>query len=82
VTAGNPELAPRLTDLTNMLLMKGLDPVTASRTALKILDESMSRQSYFLAYGDAFYIIAVVMGASAFLLFFVNKPHHLRQAEG
>ncbi len=82
VTAGSPELAPRLTALTNMLLMKGLDPVTASRTALKIVNASISRQSYFLAYGDAFYIIAVIMAASGFLLFFVNKPKQIRHAEG
>ncbi len=82
VTPGNPEMATRLNDLTNMLLMKGLDPATASRTALKIVGGSISHQSYLLAYGDAFYIIAVVMGASAFLLLFVNKPHHLKHAEG
>jgi DHA2 family multidrug resistance protein len=82
VTAESPYVPARLEALTNMLLMKGLDPATASRTALKILDDSISKQSYFLAYSDAFYVIAAIMAASAFLLLFVNKPQHMRQAEG
>ena len=82
VTASSPEVPGRLEALTNMLLMKGLDPTTASLTALKILNQSISKQSFLLAYGDAFYIIAVIMAASAFLLLFVNKPQQIRQGEG
>ena len=82
VTAATPELVTRLNALNNMLLMKGLDPTTASRTALKIVDDSISKQSFLLAYGDAFYIIAVIMAASAFLLLFVNKPKQLQHAAG
>jgi DHA2 family multidrug resistance protein len=80
VTAGSPDLAPRLSSLTQMLLMKGLDPVTASRTALKILNGSVSEQAFLLAYGDAFYVIGAVMGASAFLLLFVKKPRKISTA--
>jgi DHA2 family multidrug resistance protein len=82
VTASAPEVGPRLDALTNMLLMKGLDPITASRTALKILNNSISKQSFLMAYSDAFYIIAVIMAASGFLLFFVNKPKGMQQAAG
>jgi DHA2 family multidrug resistance protein len=74
VTAESPYLAPRLDSLTNLLLMKGLDPVTAGRTALKIVNNSISKQAFLLAYSDAFYVIGAIMGASAFLLLFVKKP--------
>jgi DHA2 family multidrug resistance protein len=80
VTAGSPELAGRLSSLTSMLLSKGLDPVTAARTALKIVNNTVSEQSFLLAYGDAFYVIGAIMGASAFLLLFVKKPQKLQQA--
>jgi len=80
VTAESPQVAARLGHLTDVLLMKGLDPVTAGRTALKILNNSMTEQSFLLAYGDAFYVIGAVMGASAFLLFFVHKPRQLQKA--
>jgi DHA2 family multidrug resistance protein len=82
VTAASPELQPRLTALTNMFLMKGLDPTTAGLTALKDLNNAISKQSYFLAYSDAFYVIAIIMAASGFLLFFVNKPKQVQQAAG
>ena len=82
VTAESPGVTARLDALTNLFLMKGLDPATASRTALKMLNQSISNQSYFLAYSDAFYIIAVIMAGSGFLLFFVNKPTQIKQGEG
>jgi DHA2 family multidrug resistance protein len=74
VTAATPQVAARIDSLTSMLLMKGLDPATAGRTALKILNDTVSRQAFLLAYGDAFYVIGAVMAASALLLFFVKKP--------
>ncbi len=74
ITDASPELPGRLDALTQMLLLKGLDPVTASRTALKLVDGSVREQAFLLAYGDAFYVIGVVMAASALLLFFVKKP--------
>ena len=80
VTAESPLVVSRLSDLTNMLLMKGLDPATASRTALKILNNSVSQQSFLLAFSDAFYVIGAVMGASAFLLLFVKKPQKIKAA--
>jgi DHA2 family multidrug resistance protein len=64
------------------LLMKGLDPATASRTALKIVNDSISRQSFIMAYSDAFYVIGAIMAGSAFLLLFVNKPQKMTQGGG
>jgi len=78
VTASSPYLVARLSSLTNMLVMKGLDPVTAGRTALQMINGSVSEQAYLLAYGDAFYVIAAIMAGSAFLLFFVGKPKRLQ----
>ena len=74
VTAASPDLSGRLDSLTNLMLMKGLDPATAALTALKILNNSISQQAFLMAYGDSFYVIGVVMAASGFLLFFVRKP--------
>ena len=38
VTAESPLVTQRLSEVTSLLLAKGLDPVTAARTALKILN--------------------------------------------
>jgi DHA2 family multidrug resistance protein len=80
VTAESPALAGRLESTTQLLISKGLDPVTAARSSLKLLSGSMSEQAFLLAYGDAFYVIGVVMAASVLLLFFVKKPGQLKPA--
>ena len=82
VTPESPEVVSRLAALTDMLLMKGLDPATAGRTALKILNNSVSQQSFLLAYGDAFYVIGAILAGSSLLLLFVQKPRQLRKATG
>jgi DHA2 family multidrug resistance protein len=81
VTAGTPALTQRLNEVTSILLAKGLDPVTAGRTALKILNNSVQEQSYLLAYSDAFYVIGAVLAASMLLLLFIPKPKAIQHAE-
>ena len=80
VTPDAPAVTQRLESLTQMLIMKGIDPATAARTALKILDNSVRTQSFFFAYGDAFYVMGLIMAASASLLLFMDKPKQLKPA--
>ena len=77
ITAGSPAFTARLEMLTNMLVMKGLDPVTAGRSALKLINGSVSEQAFLFAYGDSFYVIGAIMAGSALLLFFVKKPQRV-----
>ena len=81
VTTASVGVSQRLDALTSMLLAKGLDPVTAARTALKILNQSVQKQSYLLAYSDAFYIIGATLAACILLLLFVKKPASMQRAE-
>jgi DHA2 family multidrug resistance protein len=81
VTAESPMVHQRLEAVTSILLAKGLDPVTAAKTALKILNESVQEQSYLLAFSDAFYVIGAILGASILLLFFIPKPNAVKRAE-
>jgi len=74
ITAGSPAFTARLEMLTNLLVMKGLDPVTAGRSALKLINNSVTEQAFLFAYGDSFYVIGAIMASSALLLFFVKKP--------
>jgi DHA2 family multidrug resistance protein len=82
IPAGAPGLGARLDGMTQMLIGKGLDPVTAARSALHLLGASASEQAFLLAYGDAFFVIGAIMAASTLLLFFVKKPKAIKQAEG
>jgi DHA2 family multidrug resistance protein len=81
VTTESPLVHQRLDTVTSILLAKGLDPVTAARTALKILNESVQEQSYLMAYSDAFYVIGAILGGSILLLLFVPKPRAVQHAE-
>jgi DHA2 family multidrug resistance protein len=80
VTAGSPGVQARLDHVTQMLISKGLDPVTAASSSLKLLDNSASEQAFLMAYSDAFYIVGAVVAGSALLLFFVRKPQKLATA--
>ena len=81
VTAESPLVQQRLDSVTSILLAKGLDPVTAARSALKLLNQSVQEQSFLLAFSDAFYVIGAILGASILLLLFIPKPQKLKQAE-
>jgi DHA2 family multidrug resistance protein len=80
ITASSPGLQQRLDSTTAMLLAKGLDPATAARASLKILNSSVQEQSFLLAYSDAFYVIGAILAASMLLLFFVPKPEGVHSA--
>jgi DHA2 family multidrug resistance protein len=80
ITAASPGLQARLDHTTSMLQAKGLDPATAARAALKLLNQSVQEQSYLLAYSDAFYVIGAILAASMLLLLFVPKPKRLQSA--
>jgi DHA2 family multidrug resistance protein len=80
VTTDSSGVTQRLESVTQLLIMKGIDPSTAARTALKILDNSIRTQSFFLAYSDAFLVMGAIMAGSSLLLIFMNKPKNLKQA--
>jgi DHA2 family multidrug resistance protein len=80
VTAGAPLVQQRLEYVTSLLLAKGLDPSTAARTALKILNQSVREQSYLMAFSDAFYVIGAILGACTLLLLFIPKPKGIQHA--
>ena len=82
ITAGNPAFISRLNSLTEMLSSKGLDPTTAGITATKLINNSVSQQSFLFAYGDAFFIIGSIMFASGLLLIFVKKPKTVKMGGG
>jgi DHA2 family multidrug resistance protein len=79
ITAESPALSARLSSLTEMFVMKGIDPISAGRMALKLLNGSVSEQAFLMAYGDAFYVIGAIMAASGVLLLFVRKPKSTSQ---
>jgi MFS transporter, DHA2 family, multidrug resistance protein len=72
--ATDPDVQARLAMLTNGMLAKGADVVTAKQRALTFLDGSMRMQSAVLAFNDTFFVTALLVLCSIPLIFVLGKP--------
>lgn len=59
ITSNDPEYLSRAAQLTNGLIAKGINPTMAEKGALAIIDGSVSKQSFFMAYLDGFMLISI-----------------------
>jgi DHA2 family multidrug resistance protein len=75
VTVYSTALQARLDTVSAMFQSKGLDPATAAAYALKSVNVAVQKQSYLLAYSDAFFVIGAALLVSGIGLFFLPKPH-------
>ena len=64
------DLRDRLTDLN---VGAGLDPVSAGRRALAMIDGTIMEQSRLMAYLDIYWIFAVAAFASILVVFFMKR---------
>ncbi|HEY4081591.1 MAG TPA: DHA2 family efflux MFS transporter permease subunit [Burkholderiaceae bacterium] len=62
----------RIDALTAGLSAKGIDPVTASHQALGVIDRITRRESYVMAYNDAFLMMAAVLFGCIVILWFAD----------
>lgn len=76
---GAPRLAERLASLASFLTGKGMDPETAERLAISLLNGAVSRQSLLIAFDAAFlhlaglFIVAVPIALLCKILLFRGK---------
>jgi DHA2 family multidrug resistance protein len=70
-----PENSPRdrLQHMTDFLMSRGADAVSAHAAAIESLGFSVRQQSFFMAYNDCFVALAFVLLASIPVLFFMSK---------
>ena len=59
--AAEPATQERLDTLTQNYLARGLDPSAAQDSAIKLLDNIVRRESYVMAYNDAFLVLGVAL---------------------
>jgi DHA2 family multidrug resistance protein len=64
----------RLNALTSMLDSRGADMITAHDQAVKMLDNIVRRESFMLAYNDAFLVLGLTLLASIFAVMVLQKP--------
>jgi MFS transporter, DHA2 family, multidrug resistance protein len=72
VYASNPTVTERLANITNGIIAKTGDPITASQQALASLNFAVDKQAYLLSYLDTFRMISYFFIA-VFPLIFLLK---------
>ncbi|HJV65984.1 MAG TPA: DHA2 family efflux MFS transporter permease subunit [Geomonas sp.] len=70
----NPTVQSRLAMLKSANIARGIDPVTAEKTALAMIYGSIRQQSYMLAYNRIFFIVGIAFLVIIPLLFLLKKP--------
>jgi len=61
----------RINQLTTMFAGRGIDPLTAHKQALAVIDQSINMQSALLSFEDIFWIVGVLFIVSMALLLFL-----------
>lgn len=70
----SPATQERLNYLVSYMHSRGADHVTAKAQALRILEQTVWRQSFIVAFNDCFFILGIAVLASALLVFAFRKP--------
>jgi DHA2 family multidrug resistance protein len=73
VTAFDSAVGERLTALTQQLVARGVETVTAGREALAVLSGVVRREAYVTAYSDCFFILGTVL-LSVVVLVWLCQP--------
>lgn len=63
----------RLEQLTQGFMAGGMDPATAANQALAVVDRILRRESYVMAYNDAFWIIGLLLIACIGAIWLADK---------
>ncbi len=69
----DPDTQNRIQQLTTMFVTKGFDQVTAHGQAIQMLDNIVRRESFVMAYNDAFLILGFIILASCLTVLFLKK---------
>ena len=72
--AENPALIQQRQSIIAGMIAHGMAPLTATRTALAVLDQRVMRQAAMLAYNDAWMVILVSFVLVSPAVFFLRKP--------
>lgn len=73
VSLYNPLTRERLDALAQMLTSQGIDPIGAQDRATQLLDMTVRKQAFILAYNDTFHLAAFLLFAMIPIIFFCTK---------
>lgn len=64
----------QISGMTQQLIARGADAVTAHDQAIKLLDNAVRRESFVMAYNDSFLIMGITLLLSCVAVAFLQKP--------
>jgi DHA2 family multidrug resistance protein len=70
----------RIRASTAYFVARGTDPVTAGNRALEVLDLTVRREAFVLAFGDAFTLLGIILLAAIPLVWFVRPGRDCQHA--
>ena len=73
VPSDSPKFLERLHQYSQAFISKGSDAATALQKAYKVIDASIEKQAYYLAYMDTFRVIAIFFICAIPLIFFLKR---------
>lgn len=73
VSLSNPATRDRINQLTQLFLNSSGDPVMAQNQAYALIDRTVRRESFVMAYNDCFYFMGCALLVSAVLVLFFQK---------
>lgn len=73
VSIYDPQTQQRLNDLTQVLVGRGIDLTTAQNQAMAIIDNTIRREAFIMAYNDCFYFIGIALLLSGIAIIFFKK---------
>lgn len=74
VTQASLSMQDHLNGLTQQLIARGTDALAAHDQALKIIDNTVRRESFVMAYNDSFLIMGITLLLSVIAIAFLKKP--------
>lgn len=72
--ACRPEVQARISALTQYLQSRGADLVAAQEQAIKMIDNMVRKESFVMAFNDAFLLVGVLLLCSVVAIMLLKKP--------
>ncbi|MBX9879366.1 MAG: DHA2 family efflux MFS transporter permease subunit [Candidatus Obscuribacterales bacterium] len=77
ISLAAPQVQDRLNQLTQMFLTRGADAATAYDQALRLIDSIVRKESFVMAFNEAFLVMGITIALCFATVFILKRPSHL-----
>ena len=77
ISLAAPAVQERLNQLTQLFLTRGADAATAYDQAIKLIDSMVRKESFVMAFNEAFFVMGITIAICFVTVFLLKRPSHL-----